>query len=135
MITTDDILGKDVIDPDGDILGVVLTVHVDETACDVTGLTIDQGFGEPHLYVGVNHVDRFGVDAIFLENRPMANLGGEDVYTESGEYLGEVTSVNVVEDDDHVLIIDDGDTTRSIAKSRVVEKGDSVIVEYHEKSP
>lgn len=134
MITTDDILGDDVLDPDGDVLGVATTLHIDTETYEVKGLTIDQGFGSPRLYVGVNHIDRFGVDAVFLSKRPLTNLDGQDVYTEEGGWLGTVSNVKRL-DDGTTLVVRDGETTRSVPKHAVVQKGDAVIVDYHPNKP
>lgn len=129
MITSDDILGKDVIDPDGDVLGVASKLHIDDDAYDVVGVTVDQGFGWPSLYIGVSHVKRVGVDAVLLSSRPLSNLAGKDVYSEDGAYIGRVADVASYDDGD-VLVVEDGGERRSIAKDRVVQKGDSVIVDY-----
>ena len=130
MITSDDILGKDVLDPDGDALGVVSKLHVDEDTYGVVGLTVDQGFGSPSLYIGIDNVDRVGVDAVLLSKRPLTNVDGKEVYTRDGSYLGRVADVEAVDDAEEALVIEDGTSKRTVSKHRVVEKGDVVIVDY-----
>ena len=44
ITTSDDILGKEAIDPDGTILGIVTKLHIGKDDKKVTGITIDMGF-------------------------------------------------------------------------------------------
>lgn len=104
MITSDDILGKEAIDPEGEFLGVVMKLHIDREHKTLTGITIDQGFMKPDLFVGLEHIKRFGLDAIFLNKIPFEKYKGIKVFTWDGILVGTVARV------DH-----DGGTIRMIA--------------------
>ncbi|HJX50324.1 MAG TPA: PRC-barrel domain-containing protein [Candidatus Nanoarchaeia archaeon] len=93
IITSDDILGKEAIDPDGSILGVVTKVHIDNSDRKVIGITIDMGFAKPDLYVGINNVRNFGEDAVLLKTVPAPKFKGINVLTAEGKKLGKVMDI------------------------------------------
>lgn len=93
VITSDDILGKKAVDSDGQILGIVITVHIDTNEKKILGITIDQGFMKPDLYIGIDFVKQFGVDAVLLNEFPLSKLKGVKVFTESGKNLGNVINI------------------------------------------
>ncbi len=86
--TSDDILGKEAIDREGAYLGTVMKLHLDREKKSVIGITIDQGFLKPDLFVGIDFVDRFGVDAIFLNRIPFERYHGLSVFTYDGKPSG-----------------------------------------------
>lgn len=100
IITSDDILGKEAIDPDGSVLGVVTKVHIDNHDRKVVGITIDMGFTKPDLYVGINNVRNFGEDAILLKTVPAPKFKGINVLTPEGKKIGKV--VDIVMKNSHV---------------------------------
>lgn len=93
--TSDDILGKTAVDPAGTLLGTVVKLHVDERKKSILGITVDQGFMKPDLFVGIDHVRRFGVDAVLLSGMPYHLLKGKRVLSAKGEQLGSVSKVLV----------------------------------------
>jgi sporulation protein YlmC with PRC-barrel domain len=93
FITSDDILGKDVIDSDGEIIGVSSKIHIDNRNKQIIGLTMDQGFMKPDLYVGLEYVKTFGVDSILLKTSPKSKIKGLNVLDNSGKKIGFVSSV------------------------------------------
>lgn len=94
-ITSDDILGKTALDPYGEPLGVVVKLHIDNDNKTITGITIDQGFVKPDLFVGLDHIRHFGVDAVLLNTIPYSRLHNLRVLSSKGEYLGTVKNINV----------------------------------------
>jgi sporulation protein YlmC with PRC-barrel domain len=92
MVTSDDILGKKAVDSAGEILGTVVKLHIDDQAKSILGITVDQGFLKPELYIGIEYVNKFGVDAILLNKPPLDKILGLQVYTISGKYVGIVSS-------------------------------------------
>jgi len=90
IITSDDILGKDAVDPDGSVLGGVTKVHVDRNKMKIVGITIDMGLMKPDLYVGISHVKSLGDDAILLKKVPAPKFKGLKVLTAEGKVLGRV---------------------------------------------
>lgn len=93
ITTSDDILGKEAVDPDGTILGVVTKIHIGKKDKKVTGITIDMGFTNPDLYVGVNYIKQFGVDAILLNKVPSEKFKGLKVVSAAGKPVGKVKSI------------------------------------------
>ncbi|MFH1589489.1 MAG: PRC-barrel domain-containing protein [archaeon] len=93
IITTDDILGKEAVDPTGQVLGTVVKLHVNKLTKEIVGLTIDLGFMKPDLFVGTEFIKQFGVDAILLSRVPTDKLKGLDVLTFEGQEIGTVNKV------------------------------------------
>jgi len=93
IITCDEILGKDAIDPDGSSLGVITKVHVDKKDRKLVGITVDMGFMKPDLYIGINYVKQFGIDAVFLKKVPHHKFKGLKVLSEGGELVGKVKNI------------------------------------------
>ena len=94
IITSDDILGKETVDAEGEILGVVAKLHIDKSTKKMLGITIDQGFMKPDLYIGMHHVKTFGIDAIFISRTPPDKYKGLKVLTNEGKLIGTVKEVN-----------------------------------------
>jgi len=88
IITSDDILGKEAIDPEGEYLGIVMKLHIDREKKILLGITVDQGFMKPDLYVGLDYIERFGIDAVLINKIPMEKYIGLRVYDASGGYCG-----------------------------------------------
>lgn len=92
-ITSDDILGKQAVDPDGYILGVIIKLHISNSTKTMIGITIDQGFLKPDLFVGIDFIRFFGVDAVLLNRAPESKYKGMKVVTEDGHEIGNVKSI------------------------------------------
>jgi sporulation protein YlmC with PRC-barrel domain len=93
IITSDDILGKEAVDSDGEILGIVTKVHINKETKKLLGMTVDQGFMKPELFIGLNYIRNFGVDAVFLNKVPTDKFRGLDVFTSKGVIVGKVKDV------------------------------------------
>ncbi len=93
IITSDDILGKDVIDSDGEIIGISTKIHIDNKTRQLIGVTIDQGFGKPDLYVGLEYIRTFGIDSILLTTSPKSKVRGLKVLDSFGKTVGYVEDV------------------------------------------
>ncbi len=92
-ITSDDILGKEAVDADGEIIGIVVKLHISKEHKNLQGITIDQGFMKPDLFIGMHYVKNFGIDAIFLNRVPPNRFKGLYVYNHLGKVLGHVKTV------------------------------------------
>jgi uncharacterized protein YrrD len=93
ITTSDDILGKEAVDPDGTILGVVTKLHIGKEDKKVIGITIDMGFMKPDLFIGVENIQQFGVDAILLKKVPPDKFKGLSVITFDGKKIGSIKDV------------------------------------------
>ncbi|MDD3175170.1 MAG: hypothetical protein PHU51_01705 [Candidatus Nanoarchaeia archaeon] len=94
-ITSDDILGKVALDTSGDELGIVTELHIDKENKTITGVTIDQGFMKPSLFIGIKHILKFGIDSVMLNKVPYEKIKGLNVLDERGELFGYVDEVIV----------------------------------------
>lgn len=94
-VTSDDILGKDALDSEGEILGVILKLHIDRDKKSLTGITVDQGLTKPNLFVGIQFVKNIGVDSVFLDYIPYTKYKGMKVITHEGDMFGTVVDVTV----------------------------------------
>lgn len=95
ITTSDEILGKDVVDPNGAILGAMTKIHIDLDSKELIGITIDQGLFRPDLFVGIDFIDRFAVGVVFLNKVPTDTYKGLKVLTFEGKTIGVVNSVVV----------------------------------------
>ncbi|MDA3856613.1 MAG: PRC-barrel domain-containing protein [Candidatus Woesearchaeota archaeon] len=133
ITTSDEILGKDVVDPNGAILGIVTKIHIDMDAKELIGITIDQGLFRPDLFMGIDYVDRFAVGVVFLSKVPTDTYRGLKVLTNEGKTIGTVKSV-VVSDSilsELVVVPKSVDISKhniSIPVSEIEEIGFSVIL-------
>ncbi len=93
VITSDDILGKEAVDSNGSIIGVITKVHLNKETMKITGITIDMGFMKPDLFVGASHIRHFGIDAILLKRVPVDKFKGLKVINFQGELIGKVKDV------------------------------------------
>ena len=93
IITSDDILGKSVVDAQGEVLGVTQKIHIDKELKQIVGITIDQGFMRPDLFVGLECIAQFGIDTIFLNTYPRDKVVGMEVINSIGKLLGHVVSI------------------------------------------
>ncbi len=94
VITSDDILGKEAIDPEGDFLGIIMQLHIDSNSKKILGITVDQGLWKPDLFVGIEFIKKFGIDAVFLNAIPISKYRGINVFSYDGILLGSITNVN-----------------------------------------
>ncbi|RMF07262.1 PRC-barrel domain containing protein [Candidatus Woesearchaeota archaeon] len=91
--TSDDILGRQAVAPDGAVLGTVVKLHIDRDKKEILGITIDQGLAKPYLFIGREFIRKFGVDAVFLSQIPKETFKGLEVFTEEGRLVGRVKEV------------------------------------------
>jgi len=136
IITSDEILGKEAIDPHGFILGVVTKVHIDKKDKKVIGITIDMGFMKPDLFIGINYVKQFGIDAVFLKKVPSPKFQGMDVLSEDGDILGKIK--NIVMDKKNIKEFEISgkkllDKKFNVKYSDIKEVGDNVILKKEYK--
>ena len=96
-MTTDDVLGKIALDPQGDILGTVVKVHLHPELKELQGITIDQGLFRPDLFVGIAFIKKFGIDAVLLTHRHYHAIKGKKVFSAQGKLLGTVSNVETAQ--------------------------------------
>jgi len=135
VITSDDILGKDAVDSGGAILGVVIKLHIDKEHKRITGITIDEGFMKPNLFVGINYIKNFGVDSVFLSRIPTEKYIGLVVLDSKGKEIGVVKKVNSKRHKVKSIEISRGLRERVlVSSSDIQEIGESVILKPNYKT-
>ena len=94
-ITSEDILGKDVLDRAGDVIGVVEKVLIDPTTFSVLGISIDKGFLHKGLSIGKGYITKVTAHAVFLKIRVPYQLKGMKVFDADGVILGHVVAIEL----------------------------------------
>ncbi len=94
-MTSDDILGKHVIDPEGEFIGIVDCIHIDSQSIDIMGLSVDKGFLKKGLVIGRDYIDSITPYAVFLSIVPSHNIKGMTVFDADGHTVGKVTAVHL----------------------------------------
>ena len=97
-ITSEDLLGKDVLDKDGVLVGVTNKLYVDPESIEVLGISIDKGFLRSGLLIGAEHIEQVTPHAVFLRIRPAFRLKGMHVFDKDGARVGAVTAVSLTDD-------------------------------------
>ncbi len=113
-ITAEDVLGKDVVDPEGDFIGVTNQLFIDPKTLEVLGVSVDKGFLKAGLVIGADHIKEVTEHAVLLKTSPAHRLQGMSVFDTDGARVGTVTDV---------LVTDEGELTgMRIRPSRVRSK-------------
>ncbi len=105
VITSDDILGKDVVDIDGDRIGIVQQLKIDKKTKRILGILVDQGFMKADLFIGLDLISNFGIDSVFLNQSPHPKLKGMEVFDKHGKSVGIVSDVEEYPDNKLIAII------------------------------
>jgi sporulation protein YlmC with PRC-barrel domain len=136
IITSDDILGKDVVDIDGGIIGIVQQLRIDKNTKNIIGILVDQGFMKPDLYISLDIVQNFGIDSVFLNRTPNPKIKGLNIYDKAGNLMGYVHSVE--EKNDKIISITM--KKNQLGKSYLIKSKDiktigyNVILKYKSKN-
>lgn len=94
-ITSEDILGKEVIDNEGKFIGVVEKVLIDPKGFEFLGLEIDKGFLKKGFSVGKSYIEKITDSAIFLKIRVLYELRGMKVFDNVGSLIGKVYGIEL----------------------------------------
>lgn len=136
IITSDDILGREAVDPEGEILGVVMKLHIEKDMKKIVGLTIDQGFMKPDIFIGINYVKNFGVDAVFLNKVPADKFKGLDVIKSDGKHVGKVVDIASKRHKVSQIIVRKKNSKKrySIPSAGISQIGESVVLKKNFKA-
>ncbi len=92
-ITSEDLLGKDVIDPEGSLLGVSERLFLDKKKMSVIGISVDQGFLRKALVISTHHIVSVTKHAIIIDQKPVVHLKGMKVFDHTGKLIGSVHDI------------------------------------------
>ncbi|MFP4403437.1 MAG: PRC-barrel domain-containing protein [Candidatus Woesearchaeota archaeon] len=102
IITSDDILGKDVIDSKGNLIGIITKLHIDKKKKKIIGMSIDTGFLKATLFVGINLIINFGIDTVFISHTPKTKYLGLLVFDRKGDYIGKIVNVAMIDENKEI---------------------------------
>ncbi len=125
-ITSDDVLGKDVIDIDGTVIGVVDKLFIDAVTLETEAISIDKGFLEKGLVLGKDYIERVSKFAVFLNIAPAILFVKKTVYDASGKRIGVVKRVDVDANTGQIkdIILDSG----PIDPQRIAQVGKNITL-------
>ena len=96
VITSEDVLGKDVLDSRGAFLGVSDKLYIHPKTLKVVGISIDKGFMRKGFLIGSGHIREVTNYAVFLTIEPSFRLKGMTVFGVKGGKIGTVKAVELV---------------------------------------
>lgn len=96
-ITSEDVLGKRVIDAAGRFIGVSEKVLIDPNDLTLLGISIDKGVLYKSIVIGKGYVERVTQDAIFLKVPVAFEIKGMTVFDKEGEQMGTVKEITLYE--------------------------------------
>ncbi len=141
-ITSEEILGKDVLDSDGNLVGVVDKVFIDPVTLDFVGISVDKGFIRRGITIGKNYISKIAKHAVFLKIRVAYETKGMTVFDRDGKVVGVVTSIDLHGSKNKIknLHVKEG-FINSITKKELVipyasikEIGENIILKVRKKS-
>ncbi|MDO8508657.1 MAG: PRC-barrel domain-containing protein [Nanoarchaeota archaeon] len=95
-LTSDDVLGKEIIDSVGSFIGIAEKVFIDPNDFDFIGVGIDKGFLKKGLAIGRNYIEKITKYAVFLNIRVAFEIRGMEVFDKDGKDLGIVSEIELV---------------------------------------
>ena len=97
-ITSDDVLGKDVIDSKGVFLGVSDKLYIDPKSMAVLGISVDSGFLKKGFIISTQYVHEVVNHAIFLNIQPASSFKGKVVLDCNGTKVGIIKNIELIDD-------------------------------------
>ena len=94
-ITSDDILGKDVVDKNGDLIGIVEKVLISLDTLEFIGIEVDKGILKKGLAIGKDYIEKVTDDALWLNIKISYELNGMSVFDKFGKLVGKVNKVEL----------------------------------------
>ncbi len=104
-LTSDDLLGKEIIDSEGDFIGIAEKVFIDPEDFDFIGVGIDKGFLRKGLAIGRSYIDKITKYAVFLNIKVSFEIMGLKVFDSDGKALGVVSEVELIENSNKINAI------------------------------
>src|SRR3989338_7108160 len=102
-VTSEDLLGKEVIDLDGSFIGVVEKVLIDPHKLDFVGISIDKGFLRKGFTLGKGYIDKITPHAVFLKIKVSYDVKGKIVFDNEGWIVGKVSSIELYKNKNKII--------------------------------
>ena len=113
-VTSDDILGKEVIDLDGRFIGITEKIFINPETLDFVGISVDKGFLRKGLSIGSKFIEKVASHAIFLKISLSNEIKGLKVFDKNGKNIGNVVGVNLIGSGNEIHAIEVASTIGSI---------------------
>lgn len=94
-ITSDDLLGKKVIDLEGKVVGIIEKVLIDSKNLEFIGIEVDKGFLKKGLSIGKSYIGKISENSVFLKIKVVFEIKGMTVFDEIGAKVGKITGVEL----------------------------------------
>ena len=104
-ITSEDVLGKDVIDSSGVFIGVSDKFYIDPKTMIILGISVDKGFLQKGFIISTQYISEVAKHAVFLNMHPVALHKGKTVFGLNGANIGKIVSVELVQDTNSIKSI------------------------------
>ena len=122
-ITSDDVLGKDVIDLEGRFIGIVEKVFIHPDKLDFVGISVDKGFLKKGFSIGKDLIARVGTHALFLKISVAYEIKGLSVFDKDGKDLGKVSGIALIGSGNDIDAIDVSSSSGKLRiKSKYIER-------------
>jgi len=136
-LTSDDILGKDVIDVHGRIIGISEKIFFDEKSLNFIGIAVDKGILKNGMGIGKDYIERITPYAIFLNVPMLLEMKGVSVFDKNAKKIGVVKRVLLKKSKNVLSAIDvkrDGFGKNIIIPENYIETlGDNIILNVSEE--
>jgi sporulation protein YlmC with PRC-barrel domain len=129
-VTLEDVLGKDVIDSQGEFLGVVESIYIDPETIEISGISVDNGLLKKGLLIGKTYIRNVAPHAVFLKIQPLFNLKGMLVFDMDGKKIGKIEEVQLKENKNELqnLIVRSSNGKLAIPGDCIEHVGDNVFI-------
>jgi sporulation protein YlmC with PRC-barrel domain len=122
-ITSDDLLGKQVIDSDGRFIGIVEKVFIHPERLDFVGISVDKGFLKKGFSIGKDLIERVALHALFLNVSVSYEIKGMSVFDKNGKELGTVSGIALIGSGNDIDAIDVSSGSKTLrVKSKYIER-------------
>lgn len=99
------LIGKRIIASNGEEVGKVTDMIVDEKNMKLNGIYFSPGIFEEKHFIGVEYIDKLGEEGILLNTVPLNEFVGKKVYDREGTLIGSVKEINRRDDSNELMTI------------------------------
>ncbi|MGV8142051.1 MAG: PRC-barrel domain-containing protein [Candidatus Pacearchaeota archaeon] len=94
-LTSEELLGKPVIDSSGKTIGISEKVFIDSKNLNFLGISVDKGVLHKGIIIGKGYIDKVTSHAIFLNTTVALEVVGMSVFDSNGRKIGVVKHVTL----------------------------------------
>lgn len=103
IVVNKSLIGNKVIAKNGEKIGIIKEIYVDNTNFCIKAIRIDKGpFSYPHI-IGSEFIEKLGSNGVILNITPIEEYIGKEVIDDRGENIGKVEDIKKVESTNRLL--------------------------------